>query len=118
MSKLLWTVLLVVAVVAVSTTAWAKDPAPTPLMKTVDPMNAKVGDLISVKGSNLGKKFVGEFYLTRGTAQMKLALESQEDEEIKFKVPAKATAGKYGIMVLTVQDPMLIEQPVALFIQE
>ena len=47
-------------------------------------MNAKAGDLITVTGVNLGKKFVGEFYLLRGSTQIKLVLDAQTDEEIKF----------------------------------
>jgi len=85
--------------------------AQSPLLSTVEPDNGKEGDEVSTKGSSLGKKFVGELYLTDGKHDIKVTILNQADEEIKFKVP-KAGDGRYHLMVLTSDKSHFIEQPV------
>jgi len=89
----------------------------SPLMSTVDPDSGKEGDTISAKGQNLGKKNVGELYLTDGKHDLKVAITDQGDDEIKFKVP-KATAGRYRLMILTANKASFIEQPVVFTVSE
>jgi hypothetical protein len=88
-----------------------------PLLSTVDPDNGKVGDTVSAKGQNLGKKQVCEMYLTDGKHDFKASILDQADEEIKFKVP-KADAGRYHLMVLDANRSHFIEQPVVFTIGE
>lgn len=95
-----------------------KNPPATPVMKMVDPYTAKSGDVVTVTGVNLGKKIVAEVYLLLGTKQIKLTLTEQTDESLKFTVPQKLEPARYGLMVLTREDPMLIEQPVKVNINQ
>lgn len=89
----------------------------SPLFSTVDPDSGKEGDTVSAKGQNLGKKNVGELYLTDGKHDIKAVILDQADEEIKFKVP-KADAGRYHLMVLTANKANFIEQPVVFTVGE
>ena len=85
----------------------------SPRMKSVDPGNGKVGDELTVSGENLDAKFVKEVYLTDGKNDIKVEVTQQTADTIKIKVPAKAKAGRYALMVLTAEKtPKLIEQPV------
>ena len=94
------------------------DPPPTPVMRSVDPTTAKADDTITVSGENLGKLHVAAVYLTSGKVDLKLQIVEQADTTIKAKVPAKITAGKYNLMVLTARKvPNLIEQPVAVIVE-
>ena len=65
----------------------------SPLLSTVDPDTGKEGDTVSAKGQSLGKKAVGELYLTDGKHDVKTVILEQADDEIKFKVP-KIGAGR------------------------
>ena len=94
-------------------------PAPTPLMRVVEPGTAKAGMEITVTGQNLGKEVVAEVYLTLGQASHKVEVLSQSADELKFKVPAKIPANAYRITVLVKGAvPLLIEEPVRLVIEE
>jgi hypothetical protein len=94
-------------------------PMPTPLMRVVEPGTAKVGDEVLVTGDNLGKQYVAEIFLTAGKESHKVEVLSQEDKAVKIKVPAGVKAGAYRITVLIKSaDPMLIEEPVRLVIEE
>ena len=43
----------------------------------------------------------------------------QTPTSIKFKIPAKATAGRFALMLLTTgKEPKLIEQPVKLTVEQ
>jgi hypothetical protein len=90
-----------------------------PRMTTVDPINGKVGDVITVAGENLEKSQVAKVYLTDGKNDTVLDLTEQTATSIKFKIPAKAAAGRFALMLLTTgKEPKLIEQPVKLTIDE
>jgi hypothetical protein len=106
--KLSFVVSLVVAAVLV---AYAQQPMPR--MSTVDPGNGKVGDVITVAGENLQKDQVAKVYLTDGKNDVLVAILEQTNISIKFKIPAKASAGRFALMVLTTgKDAKLMEQPV------
>jgi hypothetical protein len=90
-----------------------------PQMKTVDPDNGKIGDLLTVTGENLDRASVAKLYLTDGTNDLEVPMVSQEATTIKFKIPAKAKPGRLALMVLTRgKEPKLIEQPVKVTIDE
>ena len=90
-----------------------------PRMTTVDPINGKAGDEITVAGENLEKSQVAKVYLTDGKNDTVLDLTEQTATSIKFKIPAKATVGRFALMLLTTgKDPKLIEQPVKLTVEE
>lgn len=83
-----------------------------PRMTSVDPMNGKIGDVITVTGENLQKAIVAKVYLTDGKNDLVVEVLEQTETTVKFKIPAKA-AGRLALMVLTVgKDAQLIEQPV------
>jgi len=88
-------------------------------MTTVDPDNGKAGDEITVAGENLEKAQVAKVYLTDGKNDTPLDLTEQTATSIKFKIPAKAAAGRFSLMLLTTgKDPKLLEQPVKLTIEQ
>ena len=92
--------------------------APTPRLLSVDPMNGKTGDAISVAGENLDKASVVELYLTDGKNDVKVHMTEQTTTSIKFTVPPAVKPGRYSLMVLTTgKEPKLIEQPVKVTIE-
>ena len=92
--------------------------AQQPRMTTVDPDNGKAGDEITVAGENLEKAQVAKVYLTDGKNDTALDLTEQTATSIKFKIPTKATAGRFALMLLTTgKEPKLIEQPVKLTVE-
>jgi hypothetical protein len=101
---------------AVSLAAFAQS---MPRVNTVDPANGKAGDLITVAGDNLGKNQVAKLYLTDGKNDVLVEMTEQQDASIKFKIPAKATAGRFALMLLTTgKEPKLMEQPVKVTVEE
>jgi len=93
--------------------------AAMPRMTSVEPANGKVGDVITVAGENLEKKNVSDVFLTDSSIDLKVVITEQTPAAIKFKIPAKATAGRWALMVLTPgKEPKLIEQPVKLTVDE
>ena len=92
---------------------------PMPRMTTVEPGNGKKGDVITVAGENLEKTQVSKVYLTDGKNDLPVDLTEQAATVIKFKIPGKATPGRFSLMLLTTgKDPKLIEQPVRLTVDE
>src|SRR6266567_5034684 len=88
-----------------------------PRVTTVEPDTGKAGDIVSAKGENLNKSSIGEIYLTDGKNDTKAQIAEQTDTEIKFKVPEKAKAGRYHIMVVTANKASMIEQPVVFTVE-
>jgi len=102
--------IIVLALLATCAVSFAQ--APMPRMVSVDPMNGKIGDVITVTGENLQKANVAKVYLTDGKTDLVVEVVEQSETTIKFKIPAKA-AGRLAVMVLTTgKDAQLIEQPV------
>jgi hypothetical protein len=90
-----------------------------PRMTSVDPQNGKRGDVIAVTGENLEKDLVAKVYLTDGKNDTPVEVTEQTATLIKFRIPAKAAAGRLALMVLTNEKvPKLIEQPVKVTIEE
>ena len=88
-----------------------------PKVSAVEPESGKVGDVVSAKGENLDKSSIGELYLTDGKNDTKVQIAEQSDTEIKFKVPEKAKAGRYHLLVLTANKASMIEQPVVFTVE-
>jgi hypothetical protein len=89
-----------------------------PRLNSVEPPNGKVGDILTVTGSNLSKDAIAELYLTDGKNDTKADMTEQAAEAIKFKIPASMKAGRYSLMVLTRgNNPRLIEQPVKVTVE-
>jgi len=101
--------------VAASFAAYAQQAMPR--MISVDPPNGKKGDVITVTGENLQKDLVAKMYVTDQKNDIQVEVTEQTDTSIKFKIPAKATAGRWALMILTTgKDAKYIEQPVKLTI--
>ena len=89
-----------------------------PRLNSVEPANGKVGDILTVTGSNLGKEAIAVLYLTNGKDDTKTDMTEQAAESIKFKIPASMKAGRYSLMVLTRgENARLIEQPVKVTVE-
>jgi len=90
-----------------------------PRLTGVDPSTGKAGDEITATGENLEKAHVAKLYLTDEKNDVVLDVTEQTATTIKFKIPAKATAGRFALMLLTTgKEPKLIEQPVKLTVEE
>ena len=86
----------------------------TPLMRSVSPDTAKVGEIITVTGEYLDKTRVKEIYLTDGKVEFKADVVEQNQNEVKVKVPAIGKTGRMRLMVLTTGiQPQFLEQPVS-----
>jgi hypothetical protein len=94
----------------------------TPRMTSVDPLNGKRGDVITVTGENLTKDFISKVYLTDGgdgKNDIEVQIIEQTATTIKFKIPAKALSGRMALLILTNSKPQqLIEQPVKIGIDD
>lgn len=89
-----------------------------PQMQTVDPVSAKIGDVVTVTGDNLGQDTVAAVYLTDGKADTKVEVTEQTAASIKFKIPAAMKTGRFALMVLTKgKDAKFIEEPVKVLIE-
>ncbi len=89
-----------------------------PRMTSVEPDTGKAGDILSVTGEHLEKANVAEVYLTDGKNDLKVVVSEQTGTLLKFKIPEKATAGRFALMILTTgKEPKLIEQPVKVTVQ-
>ena len=94
------------------------EPRPTPLMRTVEPRAAKPGMEVVVAGDHLGKNLIAEIFLTANDQNFKVEILGQTDRQVRFKVP-EVKGGTYKILVLlTTVDPILIEEPVRLVVEE
>ena len=89
-----------------------------PLLQTVDPASAKIGDLVTVTGDNLDQNSVAALYLTDGKDDFKVEITEQSATAIKFRIPPAVKTGRLAVMVLTKgKEPKLIEEPVKVLIE-
>jgi IPT/TIG domain len=70
----------------------------TPHITTVDPASGKVGDTVTLTGTNLGKSTVVAVYLSDDKSDYKGTLVEQAAEKLVFKVP-QVKAGGYNLSV-------------------
>ena len=112
--------LLVAGVLLLGASKDAKDQGwkPTPLMRTVAPDTAKIGDEITVAGEYLDKTRVAAVYLTDGKWEIKMTIVEQSETSLKVKIPDKTKPGRLRLMVLTTgAEPQFLEQPVTVSIE-
>jgi hypothetical protein len=87
--------------------------AQVPVINTIDPGEAKPGEVITAVGVHLESAKVSEVYLTDGINDIKMVVVEQKAESLKFKIPNDAKAGVYNLMLATVSNPpILLVQPV------
>jgi hypothetical protein len=70
----------------------------TPHITAVDPASGKVGDTVTLTGTNLGKGTVVAVYLSDDKSDYKGTLVEQAAEKLVFKVP-QVKAGPYNLSV-------------------
>jgi len=89
-----------------------------PRMTNVEPDSGKAGDVLTVNGEHLDKGEVVELYLTDGKKDTKVQVTEQGPSALKFKIPDKATPGRFALLVLTGgKEPRLIEEPVKVTVE-
>jgi hypothetical protein len=97
----------------------ATDPKPTPMMRTVEPVPAKAGEAVMIKGDHLSKDYITAVYISDGGKDRQVTLETQTEEAVSFRVPAELKPGTYKVIVLiNAVEPLLIEEPVRLIVSE
>jgi hypothetical protein len=70
----------------------------TPHITAVDPASGKVGDTVTLTGTNLGKSTVVAVYLSDDKTDYKATLVEQAAEKLVFKVP-QVKVGPYNLSV-------------------
>jgi len=111
--------LLVPLLVAFAPPAGAQDQTRLPMITSVEPLSARVGDEVSARGENLAADNVAGFYLTDGKTDIKVPILEQTASLIRFRIPPQAKSGRFALMVLTKgKDPKLVELPVKITIEE
>jgi len=90
----------------------------SPRVETAEPDAGKAGAVITINGENLEKSNVSEIFLTDGKNDLKAVVTEQAAKLIKFKIPEKAAAGRYSVMLLTAgKEPKYLEQPVKITVE-
>jgi len=93
--------------------------AQVPQMSNVKPDSGKVGSVLRVHGLYLGKEKVEEVYLTDHTFDMMVKVLDQTEDSIEFRIPPSAKPGRLQLLVKTTgKNPMLLEQPVYVTVEE
>jgi len=94
-------------------------PAQVPLIAKVDPPSGKIGSVLKIQGTFLGKSKVDEVYLSDHTFDLKVKVLEQTDDAIEFRVPPFVKPGRLQLVLKTVgKEPVVIEQPVYVTIQD
>ena len=112
--------LLVASVLLLGATKDAKDQGwtPTPLMRSVAPDTAKVGEAVTITGEYLDKARISAVYLTDGKSEIKMTILEQAETTVKVKIPENVKPGRLRLMVLTTgSEPQFLEQPVSISIE-
>ena len=88
-----------------------------PRCTAVDPDTAKTGDMVNATCENVNKSTVADMYLTDGKDDTKIDVMEHADDKIKFQVP-RIKPGRYHLAFLTANKASMIEQPVALTVEQ
>jgi hypothetical protein len=108
--------LLVLLILVASFAASAQQA--TPRMTNVEPVNAKVGDVVTAAGENLAKDVVAKVFLTDGKNDIAVDVTEQGATSLKFKIPTQVKPGRFALMLQTAgKEPKQIEQPVKLTVE-
>lgn len=90
-----------------------------PQMTSVNPGAGKIGSVLLVTGVHLDKTKVDEVYLSDHTLDMMVKVLEQSEGAIKFRVPPSVSPGRLQLVVKTTgKDPMILEQPVYITVEE
>jgi len=121
MTKVLTWLLMIVVIIAfapiLASTVSDQPIGPTPIVRVIDPPQARPGDQLVATGDNLGRDCVAEVHLTQGQQRFKVEIKAQAVGSITFVAPASVEAGRFGLMVVTSgREPTLIDEPVSLVI--
>lgn len=88
---------------------------PAPYLRSVEPQNAKPGDVAHTTGEWLGKAHVAELFLTDGKQDFRVEILKQTDKQIEFRVAGGTPPARYRLMLMTFgAEAKLLEQPVFL----
>ncbi len=92
---------------------------PVPMLKAVDPDTAKAGDQLTATGTNLTKASIANLYMIQGEKTIQVAIQSQTEQAIQFKVPADVKPGRFQLMILTTgANPQYLEEPVYFTVEQ
>jgi hypothetical protein len=106
------------ALLAVTAAAVTDPPRGAPVLTSVQPASARVGHIVTAFGEYLDRSRFTDLFLAKGEEDIQVEILQQTGKFVKFKIPAKATPGRYGLVILTPgPDPMLLMQPVWLVIE-
>lgn len=90
-----------------------------PQMQSVEPKSGKIGSVLRVTGVDLGKTKIDSVYLTDNTLDMMVKVLDQTDGTIQFRIPPSVKPGKLQLLVKTTgKEPVLLEQPVYITVEE
>jgi hypothetical protein len=88
------------------------------MMSSVEPNSGKAGDVLEIRGANLGADHVAALYLTDGKVDLKVPVIEQTATSIRFRIPPDVKPGRLALMVLTREaSPKLIEEPVKITVE-
>ncbi len=97
----------------------AQNQTSLPMITSVEPQSARVGDEVSARGEGLAADNVAGLYLTDGKTDIKVPILEETATTIRFRIPPQAKSGRFALMVLTKgKDPKLVEQPVKITVEE
>ena len=85
----------------------------------VDPVTAKIGDVIRATGEALDQDAVDQLYLTNGTQDVRVGIIEQTEKTVTFKIPVGIKSGRWALMIRVKAGTgiRLFEQPVKVTIE-
>ena len=86
-----------------------------PQVTGVDPSSAKVNDIVTVSGENLGKASLSGIFLSDDKSDYKATIVTQDADKIVIKVPA-VKPGIYNVSIQVADKIMIL--PVRLTVEE
>ena len=87
---------------------------PIPVIKTVSPTTAWVGQVVTGRGDSLNTRLV-DVYLTDGKKDFRLTIVNKSEKTVEFRIPATVPNGRFRLMISTPDSPpVLVEQPAVL----
>lgn len=88
-------------------------------INSVDPLKAKVGDVVRATGEGLGKSAVDQLYLTNSDQDVNVAITDQTETTITFKIPIGIKSGRWALMIhmKASTGTGLYEQPVKVTVE-
>lgn len=91
----------------------------SPILRSLDKLEALRGETVTVSGENLQKPGVVGLFLTNGKEDFPVDVVEQSEKSIRFTVGKDIAFGRYGLLLLTGgESPLYIEQPVKLNVVE